>query len=383
MEDTPNPAGKRSRDERYTVMSIMHAAQIMAVFHDPGETLRLRDVVARSGFDKGTAFRLLYTLQKCHFIKKVGVNQYRCPIQLDGSKQFRIGYASGGDTSLFDFEVTESLTRAAERENVELVVMDNRYSPKVAVRVVEQLIKEKVDLIIEYQTDYSVAPIVASKCLAADIPLIAVEIPHPGATYFGANNYEAGLLGGRCLAKWAQQNWDGEADQILLLQQKRAGPLPRSRLQGTVAGITDVLPKLRSCPVVELDGDSNMGRSIAVVRNHLQFNRAKRILVGAIDDTSAVGALRAFEGVGRANDCVVMGQNAAPEARSELRQKGSRLIGSIGYFPEKYGDGLMRLALDILAKKRVPPALFVRHTLVTAANVDRYYPNDQLMRYPT
>jgi ribose transport system substrate-binding protein len=43
----------------------------------------------------------------------------------------------------------------------------------------------------------------------------------------------------------------------------------------------------------------------------------------------------------------------------------------------------MRLALDILAKKRVPPALFVRHTLVTAANVDRYYPNDQLMRYPT
>ena len=25
------------------------------------------------------------------------------------------------------------------------------------------------------------------------IPLIAIEVPHPGATYFGANNYEAGL----------------------------------------------------------------------------------------------------------------------------------------------------------------------------------------------
>lgn len=376
------PPAKKSRDQRYTVLSIVHAAEILAVFRDPGETLRLRDVVARSGFDKGTAFRLLYTLHKCHFIQKVGANLYRCPIRLDRNKRYRIGYASGGDMSLFDYEVTESLNRAAERENVELVVMDNRYSPKVAVRVIDQLVKEKVDLIIEYQTDYSVAPIVAAKCLAADIPLIAVEIPHPGATYFGANNYEAGLVGGRYLAKWAQENWEGAADEIILLQQNRAGPLPRSRLHGTLAGIMEVLPALRRCPVVELDGDSNMGRSITVVRNHLRFSSSKRTLVGAIDDTSALGALRAFEGAGRAAHCAVMGQNAAPEARAEIRRQDTRLIGSVGYFPEKYGDGLTRLALDILMKKPVPPAVFVKHTLVTSRNVGRFYPNDALMRYP-
>jgi ribose transport system substrate-binding protein len=379
---TPGPSPKRSRDERYTVKAIVHAAQILAAFRDSGECLRLSDVVARTGFDKSTAFRLLYTLEKCRLVRKAGASQYCCLVRLDRGKRYTIGYASGGDRSLFDYEVTQGLNQAAEKENVELVVMDNRYSPKVAVRVVEQLVKQKVDLIIEYQTAHSVAPIIAAKCVAAGIPLIAVEIPHPGATYFGANNYEAGLLGGRYLAKWALENWAGSVDEIVLMQQNRAGPLPRSRLQGTLAGIVEVLPKLRGCPVAELDGDSDMGRSIAVVRNHLRFSASRRVLVGAIDDTSALGALRAFEGSGRASACAVLGQNAAPEARAEMRRPSSRLIGSVAYFPEKYGDHLTRLALEILTKKQVPPAVFVKHALITPANVGRFYPNDALMRYP-
>jgi len=43
------------------------------------------------------------------------------------------------------------------------------------------------------------------------------------------------------------------------------------------------------------------------------------------------------------------------------------------------GDGLVRLALDILAQRPVPPALFIRHHLVTPENVDHFYPNDVLL----
>jgi ABC-type sugar transport system substrate-binding protein len=35
----------------------------------------------------------------------------------------------------------------------------------------------------------------------ARIPMIAIDIPHPGATYFGANNYGAGLLAGRLVRR--------------------------------------------------------------------------------------------------------------------------------------------------------------------------------------
>jgi len=69
-----------------------------------------------------------------------------------------------------------------------------------------------VDLFIEFQTDQEVAPIVGAKYREAGIPLIAIDIPHPGATYYGANNYEAGLIAGRYLGRWVKENWYSELD---------------------------------------------------------------------------------------------------------------------------------------------------------------------------
>jgi ribose transport system substrate-binding protein len=88
--------------------------------------------------------------------------------------------------------------------------------------------------------------------------------------------------------------------------------------------------------------------------------------------------LRAFQEAGRAKDCAIAGQNAEPEARAELRTSGTRLVASVAYFPEKYGDGLIRLALDLLARKAAPPAVFTNHQVITPENVDHFYPNDML-----
>ena len=53
-----------------------------------------------------------------------------------------------------------------------------------------------------------------------------------------------------------------------------------------------------------------------------------------------------------------MGQNASPEGRAELRRRGTRLVGSVAYFPEKYGAAIVGVALDILHRRPVPPAVF-------------------------
>ena len=71
---------------------------------------------------------------------------------------------------------------------------------------------------IEFQTDEAIAPIIAAKFREASIPLIAIDIPHPGATYFGANNYGAGLIGGRYLGRWAKQHWQGNVSEIVFLE---------------------------------------------------------------------------------------------------------------------------------------------------------------------
>jgi ribose transport system substrate-binding protein len=134
--------------------------------------------------------------------------------------------------------------------------------------------------------------------------------------------------------------------------------------------------------LVHLDGKGGYVESLEVVRKLLATSRARRILLGAMNDASALGALRAIEESGLAETTAIVGQNATAAARAELRRPKSPLIGSVAFFPETYGQHLVALALQILQGKPVPPAVFVKHIFITAHNVDHYYPNDALLRVP-
>jgi ribose transport system substrate-binding protein len=373
------PTAAHSRD-RYLIKSIVHSSQLLTAFRSPGEALPLREIAARSGLPKTMAFRLLYTLERCGMVDKVGENLYQSCVRPWKQKLFRLGYAAQGTGTNYQFsqEVSASLQRAAIAERIELISLDNRYSSKTALRNADTLVRERVDLAIEFQTDEHVAAIVAAKYRDANIPMIAIDIPHPGATYYGANNYEAGIIGGRHLGRWIKDHWQSEVDEVILLELPRAGSLPRMRLTGTLVALNLALPATKNCHVVYLDGDGALAPSFEAVRRHLRFSRARRHVVGAINDPSALGALRAFQEAGRVENCAVIGQNASPDARVELRQPDTRLIGSVAYFPEKYGDDLIRVSLDILNQRQVPPAVFVQHKLVTPSTVDHYYPNDSL-----
>jgi ribose transport system substrate-binding protein len=362
----------------YIVESVVHASQVLGAFSSAGEALRLRDVVERTGFTKGQCFRMLHTLHHCGLLEKVDVTRYRLTFDLRRRKRYRIGYAAQGHDGSFPREVHAGLVRAAERANIELIIADNRYQPKVALRNAQQLIRENVDLVVEFQADESVAPAIAARYMEADIPLIAIDIPHPGATYFGANNYQAGLLAGRYLGRWARSHCAAGVDEVLLVELARAGSLVHARLSGALAGLKETLHEaLDQCRIVSVDGDGQFKVSIERVRRYLRESKAKHVLVAAANDPSALGAARAFQEAGRV--AAIVGQNAEPDARAELRDPNTPLIASVGYFPEKYGEGLIRLVLDILAHKPVPPAVFVRHQLVTRENVDHLYPNDTLL----
>lgn len=352
---------------------------MLEAFRETGDPLRLKEVAAKTGLSAATAFRILFTLEQRGLVARIGDRQYVLNIRLPKHRRHRIGYAGQSQEFAFSRTVAEGVTRAAVKAEVDLVVLDNRYSPKVAIRNAETFVRERVDLVIEFQTDEHIAPIVSSKFLEANIPVVALEIPHPGATYYGANNYGAGLMAGRFLGRWAKQNWRGVVDEVLLLELRMAGALPRSRLSGTAAGIREMIPTLEDSQVTWLDGNGRFEGSLEAVRKHLRQSRSRQVLIGAINDPSALGALRAFEEAGRAEACVVMGQNATLEARAELRKPATRFVGSVAYFPERYGEEVIPLCLDILQRKPVPPAVFVKHQLVTKENVNRLYPNDALV----
>jgi len=159
--------------EPYIVQSVVHASRILDAFQAAGEALRLRDVVERTGFGKGMCFRLLHTLHHCGLLEKVDASRYRLVSPIQRRKRYRLGYGAQGQDTSFAREVRASLERAAEREGAELIVVDNRYQPKVALRNAEHLIREdwipyRVSLLGNYGTDLALKREINRFLLAED-----------------------------------------------------------------------------------------------------------------------------------------------------------------------------------------------------------------------
>jgi ribose transport system substrate-binding protein len=140
-------------------------------------------------------------------------------------------------------------------------------------------------------------------------------------------------MAGHYRGRWAKKHWSGEVDEILLIELHRAGSLPKARLRSVSAGVAETIRLMEDCRTVFIDGDGQFQTTLERVRSPLYDSKSRRILVGAANDSSALGALRAFQEAGRAGDCAIVGQNAEPEARAELRTPHTRLIASVAYFP--------------------------------------------------
>lgn len=359
--------------------SVVRACSILKCFKDDDVPLSLGAVAAECNLNKPTTYRLLKTLVDCGMLAEPRKNSYLLRSRTESRRKLRIGYATQSEEFSFSRIVSESISSSAYGAGIELLVLNNRYSPTIAIRNAETFVREKLDLVIEFQTYERSASLVASKIIEASIPLIAVEIPHPGADFYGANNYRAGLIAGHALGRACAQHWAGVCDEVLLLELEAAGPLPRSRLIGTLAGLREILHKIPDQNVCFLNGNGRFEASLEVVRRHLRRNTSRRVLVGGLNDPSSLGALQAFREAGRSAHCLVIDQNGSIEARREMRNAGSRMVGSVAYFAERYGDAIIALAIDKIQGREIPPATFVKHQLLTAENVDALYPNDKLI----
>jgi len=370
--------GTRDGEKQYLVGAFLQACKVMRAFHRPGERLLLSDLAARTGLQKGTVFRLLYTLHHEGFLEKLPQNYYRLRASLPRKTKLRLGY-SANQKDTFTRVVTESLLTAAESASIEIVCLNNKASAGVALENAEVLVGDRVDLAIVFFGDHSIASSLSERFLAADIPMIAIDVPYPGATYFGANNHQAGLMAGQYMGQWAKSHWKDTNPTFLLIGYKRAGALLEARMRGMLTGIKETWKEKDHCRFVSLDSIGDFESSYNAAREYLNHAAPSNTVVGAVNDPAALGVLRAFEEAGRIEPFVVMGQNAEFEIRDELRRPGTKLIGSVAYFPERYGRGIVTLARRILGGSHTPPAVVTKHVLVTRENLDRLYPNDELL----
>lgn len=305
-----------------------------------------------------------------------GENTVRSHTVSGSRPQYTLGFANQSEELPFAVAVRRGLERAAANlNNIDLVITDNKLSGTEALRVADKLIARSVDLVIEYQIDYKTGNLIMDKFRQANIPVIAVDIPMVGATFFGVDNYRAGYVAGEAMGRRLQREWQGNFDRIFVLEEPRAGTLPAARIQGQLDGVTAVLGSLPADTIIFLESGNTSSVSEAQVFKTLQsFPDARRIAILSFNSDAVSGALKAGRRLGREQDIVIVGQGADQFVVEEIRQPGSRVIGSTAYMPERYGEQLLQLALKILQGESVPPAVYTEHVFLNADNIDLYYP---------
>ena len=281
---------------------------------------------------------------------------------------YRIGFANLTENQPFAVDVRRGLERAAKKAgNIDLLVADNQLDPAVAVQVAERFLTQKLDLVIEYQIDDQTGNRIMSRFQEAGLPVIAVDIPMVGATYFGVDNFRAGYLAGAALGQWICDQWAGKYDAVFVLEEPRAGALPASRIAGQLDGLKSLLGEIPRAKQSHINCGNTTEISEVETRAALKrMPNARRIAILSFNDDAAVGAIEAARRLNREQDVVIVGMGADRQMRDLLRQPGSRIIGSTAFAPELYGERLVELAQKILQSEPVPPAVYMPHTFIKA-----------------
>ncbi len=292
---------------------------------------------------------------------------------------YTVGFANLTEDIVFTQLVREGIVETAEElGNVDIVLADNQLDGATALSNTENFITQDVDAIIHFQTDEAFGNVIMARARAADTPVFAIDIPMPGATFFGADNYYAGQLAGEALAAWVNENWDGQADAMLVLELPQSGAIPAARMQGMEEAFQmNVDMPIEDDMIFRLDSQNTQEASFQVVSDTLPaIAEDARIVAITINDGTALGTIAAAESAGRADNLMVVGQNADPSGQEEMIKENSSYLGATGYFPENYGSQLLPQVISILECEQVDPSIYVEHVFISADNVCEFYPEN-------
>nr|PZN49449.1 MAG: hypothetical protein DIU68_20050 [Chloroflexota bacterium] len=299
------------------------------------------------------------------------------PVDAD-TRHYRLGFANLGENRPFAVAVRQSLEAAAlDARHIDLVIGDNQYNSEVALEVADALIQSGIDLAIEFHYDEKIGSMLVSKYNRAGIPVIAVDIPMIGATFFGVDNYRAGWDGGVALGQWIKERWDGHIDRLIVFERPASGPVPATRTLSQIEGLESVIGRVPEAKRIYLADEEGSVDAIADLLADVldTLPHTARVAVICFNDPTVEGMLRAARVTGREKSVVCASLGAGTRTiRDELRRPDSMIAAAILFPPDEYGRGLVDLAVRILRGERVPPAVYIEHVLLDSSNISTLHP---------
>ncbi len=338
--------------------------------------LLARKLRQQSGQSRGADVATYAVYEQYREYAKAGELYPRSP-----GKGKKLGFANIFRMQPFSFEMEGDIIKQAKLAGFEeqnLIILDNQYDAEVGLENAEIMLSRKPELFIEYQADVKVNNIVAAKFTEAGIPIIAVDVPVPGAPFMGINNWQVATMGGKAMVQFIKEKWGGweAVDIVVLLQMPAGGEVTMLRSEGFATTLAEAFGAQVEAKIVRTDGGMGQSEQAKAAMNKVLAAHpdAKKIAVTSINEETMAGVIATLQSSGRLNpeDLIVITLGVDDLGKSQIREELSD--AGIAFFPEKYGEYLIPAACAILEGAPVPSHLYVENAIITKDNIDQFYP---------
>lgn len=297
------------------------------------------------------------------------------------SQNWQIGWSNPWAALEFSTLLENSTIRTAEAAGASVVGnCDIEFDPAKALGCTETVLQLNPDAVVFPNWQEAAAEASMALYNAARVPVVNMDVYHPNAIFFGADNFTSGAISGVNAGLYAKETWDCKDVWILLGENLTAGEAPDLRLVGFQQGIQAVcgVPDER---VVRIPVDGSTEQGLQATLDWLTGNPdALHPLAASLDDVVTVPMSRALEQAGR--DGIASGQGGELNAIERIYEgpvEQTKFLGTTAYFPEFYGDFAVAVLIDILEGKAVPQEVHISHVYLDRDNIADYYTTDGVL----
>ena len=261
--------------------------------------------------------------------------------------------------------MTEGMEKKAEELGCDLVMLDAQQDAQNQITQIENLIAQKVDVIIVAAVDSDAILPAIEMCDDAGIPLVGVNMlfnTEEPYHYVGPDD----VLAGELEMQNAIDEIGGEGNVVIL-----EGPIGQSAQIQRLEGNQNILDKYEGKINVLADQTANWSReeALTLVENWLETFSGKIDAIVAHNDEMALGAIQALEAAGLTDEIVVTGVDAILDGCNAV--KDGTLLGTVYQDAGLEGSEAVQKAYDVLEGKVTEKELsYIDMKWITKDNVD-------------
>lgn len=271
------------------------------------------------------------------------------------SKGVIYGIYKAGDQTWF-IDEGAAAEAAANAAGYDFIYVDAKMSPEEYLRALDNAVANNAAGVVTCIPDQTLSRAAVDILEAAGIPVVAADdaLEEDGvkiAPWVGINAYVIGEANGEWLANYVKENGlENDPDTALLIMTMDTVSSCVPRAEGEYDKFTELCPSFPKDRIFKADYDGTTDKGYtaadAIFTAHPEV---KTWLVTGANEEGTIGALRALEAAGKADNACVVGLGAYM-AKDEWNTNGanSGMKASAYFSSDSVGAGSVEVLLDII-----------------------------------